>query len=70
VQAVISVVYDPAKPLRRRFVTGAHVHKTKFTSLENYRLASRGDLVPLWSSKLDVNKNNAVAFYPDTKNNS
>jgi hypothetical protein len=47
-----------------------HVTETKFTSSENYGLASRSDLVPFRSSKLDVNKNKAVVFCPDKKNKS
>jgi hypothetical protein len=50
-------------------MTAAHVNKTKFTSSENYRLASNGDLVPFRSSDLDVKKK-AFVFCPDTKNMS
>jgi hypothetical protein len=42
----------------------------KIHIFKNYRLASRGDFVPFRSSKLNVNKNEAVVFRPDTKNKS
>jgi hypothetical protein len=42
--------------------------KTRYDGYADYRLASRGDLIPFWSFKLKVNKNKAVLFCPDTKN--
>jgi hypothetical protein len=49
-------------------MTAMNANKTKSASSENYRLASRGDLVPIQSTKLNVNKNKAVVFDPVTKN--
>jgi hypothetical protein len=52
-----SLVWGPATPFRRHFMTGKQIR-----IFGNYRLASHGDLVPFRSFKLNVNKNKAVVY--------